>query len=159
MKKEYLIVFAAFLFILSYILDFLAGVVNLTLPSPGSFLDPTYLNIYPLTAAEIGIRSFAYILTVLLALDGLIGDKYFQRAAVVAATGGLSIAYAIQQMATGGTLTPFQWTLAFAYGGLGLLPFTVYYIIRGILKGIYTGLGGGNNDQVEEEDEEEDSEN
>ncbi len=142
MKKEYLIVFTIFLFILSYVLNFLAGSVVLTLPSPSSFLNPNYLSIYPLTAAEIGIRSVAYALTVLLITDGLI-ENYFQKAIAVFATGALSVAYAIQQMATGGSLTSFQWTLSFAYGGLLLLPTSAYYVLRGILKGVYSSLGGG----------------
>lgn len=94
---------------------------------------------YPFTAVEIGLRTIALFLSLTLLLS-LIEKKYFLKAGIALAASALGILYAIQQIATAARVTPIQWTLSFAYAGLILPLAIIYYLVRGIVEGIYQGL-------------------
>lgn len=135
MKKEYIGVTILALFLLSYVLDYLAGPFTLTVTNPFLFLQQ-HLSVYPFTAAGIGIKTVGLFLTITL-ITLFIEKKYFVRSLVVFFTAALFEFYAIQQLATGQQLIPIQWTLSLAYTGIALLILTVVYIIIGIVMGIY----------------------
>lgn len=135
MKKEYIGVTICALFLLSYVLDYLAGPFTLTVTNPFLFIQQ-HLSVYPFTAAGIGIKTLGLLLSMIL-ITLFIEKKYFVRALVVFFTATLFEFYAIQQLATGQQLIPIQWTLALSYTGVLLLLLTIIYIIIGIVLGIY----------------------
>jgi hypothetical protein len=135
MKKEYIGVTICALFLLSYVLDYLAGPFTLTVTNPFLFIQQ-HLSVYPFTAAGIGIKTLGLLLSMIL-ITLFIEKKYFVRALVVFFTATLFEFYAIQQQATGQQLIPIQWTLALSYTGVLLLLLTGIYIIIGIVLGIY----------------------
>lgn len=135
MKKEYIGVTICALFLLSYVLDYLAGPFTLTVTNPFLFIQQ-HLSVYPFTAAGIGIKTLGLLLSMIL-ITLFIEKKYFVRALVVFFTAALFEFYAIQQLATGQQLIPIQWTLALSYTGVLLLLLTGIYIIIGIVLGIY----------------------
>lgn len=139
MIKEYLLITIVGLFLASYVLNYFAGPVTISLKNPLQFLTTAALSKYPFTAVEIGLRTIALFLSLVLLLS-LIEKKYFLKAAISLVLGALGILYAIQQIATFSRVTPIQWTLSFAYTGFALLPLIGYYLIRGLIEGVYGGL-------------------
>ncbi len=139
MKKEYLLITVVGFFLASYVLNYFAGPVVISVKNPLQFLTTASLSKYPFTAVEIGLRTLALFLSLIFVLS-LIEKNYFLKAIISLIVGALEILYAIQQMATLSRLTPIQWTLSFAYAGLTLLPAIVYYLIRGVIEGIFTKL-------------------
>ena len=137
--KEYLLLVVAGLFIASYVLNMFAGPVKLNLTSPVQFLNPNIISRYPFTAVEIFVRALALAMGIVVFL-AFIQKKYFAKMATCIILGGLGILYAIQQLANQGRITPLQWTLAFAGAGVMLVPPIIYYLVRGIIEGIYSGL-------------------
>ena len=137
--KEYLLLVVAGLFIASYVLNMFAGPVKLNLTSPVQFLNPNIISRYPFTAVEIFVRALALAMGIVVFLS-FIEKKYFPKMATCIILGGLGVLYAIQQLANQGKITPLQWTLAFAGAGVMLVPPIIYYLVRGIIEGIYTGL-------------------
>ena len=151
MKKEYTLVVTIGLFIVSYIFDFLAGVVKITARNPIVYLSTPNLTQYPLTSLEIGLRTLGLILTVVLTLS-IMEKKYFAKAGINLFLAIVAIFYAIQQMATKGTLTPIQWTLSFAYAGIILLPLTGIYLLVGIMSGLHSTLTKSKHEEQKDED-------
>ncbi|NIT03760.1 hypothetical protein GTO10_02390 [Candidatus Saccharibacteria bacterium] len=149
MGKEYWVVAAIALFILSSVLESIAGPVQLTLSNAFAFLSASYLSVYPLTAVAIGVRALAFVLSAVLVIS-LIERQYFLKATILFAVGVLAELYAVQQLATKTILTPVTLTLSFAYAGVGLAPVVLFYILRGAFGGVATQLAG----EPEEEERE-----
>lgn len=139
MKKEYLFLVVVGFFLASYVLNFLAGPVIISLKSPFQFLLAANLAKYPFTAVEIALKTIALALSLILILS-LMEKNYLLKAVIVLIAGAMGILYAIQQIATSTRVTPIQWTLAFAYAGFLLSPAIIYYLIRGVVEGAYEGL-------------------
>lgn len=139
MIKEYLLITIVGLFLASYVLNYFAGPVVISVKNPLQFLTTASLSKYPFTAVEIGLRTIALFLSLILALS-LMEKNYFLKAIIALVLGALGILYAIQQIATFSRVTPIQWTLSFAYTGLILLPAIGYYLIRGLIEGVFLGL-------------------
>jgi len=139
MKKEISLVTAAGFFLLAYILDFIAGPTSFTVKNPIVFLSHEWLGRFPLTAVAIGVRTIALFLTIVLSLS-FIKRKYFIKAFLSFATGGIGILYAIQQLATGNRVTTIQWTLTIAYTSFVLFALVAFYILKGILISLKEGL-------------------
>lgn len=156
MIKEYLLIAIIGLFLASSVLNYFAGPVVISLTNPVQFLAPAVISKYPFTAVEIGLRTLAIFLSLILALS-LIEKNYFPKAVISLFLGALGIFYAIQQIATFGRVTPIQWTLSFAYAGFMLILAIVYYLIRGIIEGVYIGLTKGKKSEgpepIEEKEE------
>ena len=139
MKKEYLLITVVGFFLASYVLNYFAGPVVISVKNPLQFLTTATLSKYPFTAVEIGLRAIALFLSLIFVLS-LMEKNYFLKAISSLIVGALEILYAIQQMATLSRLTPIQWTLSFAYAGLLSLPAIVYYLIRGVIEGVFSRL-------------------
>jgi len=137
--KEYLLFVVAGLFLASYVLNMVAGPVKIDITSPAQFLNPNIVSRYPFTTVEIFIRALALAMGVIVFLS-FIEKKYFPKMTTCIILGGLGILYAIQQLANQGKITPLQWTLAFAGAGVMLILPIIYYLIRGVIEGIFTGL-------------------
>lgn len=137
-QKEVWLVIATIGFLIAYLIDKLAGPVNITVKAPIAFLTSPYmLHTYPFTATAIIIRTIAIFISCMLILS-LFGRKYFTKAIVLFFTGILAEFFAIQQLATGFRVTTIQWTLSIAYGSLTL----ILGIIWLILKGMWSSFGG-----------------
>ena len=131
-KKEVWIVVGALGFLLSWIIDRLAGPVSIVVGNPIAFLtSPILLNTYPFTATAIIIRTIDIFISVMLIISVLNG-KYFLKAILLFFVGLLSEFYAIQQLATGFRLTTIQWTLSIAYSALSLVLGIIIMILMGI---------------------------
>jgi len=134
MKKEYVGATIVALYILSYVLDYLAGPIDIAITNPFIFLQEQ-LPTYPFTAVAIGIKTIAIFLT-LFFITSFIEKRFFLKAVIVFCIAALLELYAIQQLATGQRLVPIGWTLSFAFSGLTLILLTIIFTILGITTGI-----------------------
>ncbi len=135
-STEVWLVIAAVAFLISYLIDRIAGPVNIAVGNPIAFLSSTtLLSRYPFTVTAIVIRTAALFISSMLII-GIVEGKYFTKAIFLFVIGLLSEFFAIQQLATGFRITTIQWTLSIAYGSL-LLTFG---IVAMILKGIWTSF-------------------
>lgn len=132
LKKELILLVAVGLLGLSYLLEFVAGPVSITLTSPLGFIESSFLGRYPLTAVAVITRALSVVLGVVLSLS-LAKDHFFEKAIGVLVIAILLELYAIQQLATSGTVTTVEWTLALAIAAIGLILSVVYYVIRGFV--------------------------
>lgn len=133
MKKDYFWFTILGLLIFGYVLDRIAGPINLGIKNPYLFLTNTTLMTYPFTAVSIAAKA--------IALAGLftMGMSYFSKAHFVKATilfflAALGQLYTIQQLATHGKVTPIEWTLAIAFSGVLLLPIIIIHILQGVFS-------------------------
>jgi len=142
MDKEYWLVGAITLLILASVLDYFAGAVSFSVgTNPFSFLSPNNLVVYPFTAVAIGLRALGMVVLILSAVSTI--EKQFGfKAFGLFVIGVLAELYAVQQLATGSLVTPLNWTLAFAYAGVLLIPVTFYYLLRAALSGINSEISG-----------------
>ena len=157
MKKEYSLVAAAVFFLVSYIIDKLAGGVLIVVKSPNQFIfDAIYLQ-YPFTSFAIALKVGGLFITIVLLLS-FIEKAYFKKAIITFLLAFTAQLYAIQQTATGARTTPIQWTLAIAYTGVLLVIPTIYYLIKGIVTLLYSGLSSNQKAKEKKEKEKEDEE-
>jgi hypothetical protein len=130
--KEVWFVIAAVAFLMSWLIDRLAGPVTMNIGSPVAFLSsPILLHTYPLTATAIIIRTFALFVSAMLAFS-IVKGKYFTKAIILFFVGMLAEFFAIQQLATGFRVTTIQWTLSIAYGAFSLILGIIMMILMGI---------------------------
>jgi hypothetical protein len=132
-STEVWLVIAAVAFLLSYLIDRIAGPVNISVGNPIAFLSSTtLLSRYPFTAAAIAIRTIAIFISAMLIITSVTERKYFTKAMILLFVGILAEFYAIQQLATGFKLTSIQWTLSIAYGSLLLTLGVIAMVLKGI---------------------------
>lgn len=132
LPKEVWLVIASVAFLLSWLIDRLAGPVTMNVGSPVAFLtSPVLLHTYPLTATAIIIRTFALFVSIMLVFS-IVKRKYFTKAVVLFFIGMLAEFFAIQQLATGFRVTTIQWTLSIAYGAFTLVLGIAVMILMGI---------------------------
>lgn len=139
MKKEYFLVLILALFILSSVLDFLAGPAKPALKIPFDFLKPAILAVYPLTAVSVGVKTLFISLALLLGFS-MIEDLYLAKALALFFLAVLSELYAIQQIATNSRVTPLEWTLGFAATGIVLLLPAMVFMVIGAVKTVHNKL-------------------
>jgi len=136
--REVWAVIAGVMFLLSYLIDKLAGPVAITVKAPIAFLTSPYLlDTYPFTATAILIRTVAIFISIMLIMS-LFQRKYFSKVIILLFVGVLAEFFAIQQLATGFRVTTIQWTLAIAYGSITLILGVIWFI----LKGVWALFGG-----------------
>lgn len=127
LAKEYQLLVIVGLFIFGYILEALVNPLQITLPSPYTFLSPSYFLKYPFTSAVILIKSIAIFWTPVLLLS-FIKQAYAAKASILLVLAGLLQLYTLQEIATGAQVMPLEWSLALALGGILLLiPVVVYF--------------------------------
>jgi hypothetical protein len=137
--KEIWAVIAILGFLLSWLIDRVAGPVSMNIGNPIAFLYSTdLLNKYPFTSTAILIRSVAIFISAMVIVS-LIEKRFFTKAIALFFVGLLAEFYAIQQLATGFHITTIQWTLSIAYGSL-LLALGIVWMI---LKAIWSLFSGG----------------
>jgi hypothetical protein len=131
MKKEVVLVITACLFLLSYVLDFLAGNVGLSITHPVQLTNFTFFAPYPMTSFAIAVRSIALMLSATLLLS-IIDYQYFKKTAISLFLGFLAFIYGYQQLINGGNFTPLLWTIAITYAGVLMLLPSIVYLLLGI---------------------------
>jgi len=136
MKKVYVAIGILGLFILGYVLDYVAGPVAISINSPLLFLDQTILSRYPFTTVSIAIKTVALFLSLIL-LFSFIEKAYLVKGTVMLFIAALFELYSIQQLATGAMMIPIQWILTLTFTGVTLLIPTVVYFIIGIISSLY----------------------
>ena len=155
MKKEYSLVTAAVFFLISYLIDRLAGAVHIVVKNPLVFITQSVYLDYPFTSFAIALRALGLFITVVLLLS-FMEKAYFTKACVTFFLALFAELYAIQQTATRGTTTPIQWTLAFAYAGLLLTVPIIYYLLKGLVLSLHSSLSEGKealpNDSLQDKD-------
>jgi len=155
MKKEQFLVTAAVFFLVSYLIDRLAGPVSIVVKNPFIFVSQSIFLKYPFTSLAISLKFLGLAITIILFLS-FIEKAYFTKACVTFFLALFAELYAIQQTATRGTTTSILWTLAFAYTGILLIIPTVYYFLKGLLLSLHSSLSEGKkalpNDPLQDKD-------
>ncbi len=131
MKKEYIAVAVLGLFVLGYVLDSVAGPVNLVLKSPFEFVNADVLSRVPFTAVSIVIKTIALFSGILL-IFSFLQKKLLLKGVIIFFIAALFELYTIQQLAGGLTLIPIQWTLTLAATGLLLVVPAIIFFILGL---------------------------
>lgn len=131
MKKEVLLVITAVLFLLAYVLDYLAGNVGLTITHPLQLTNYTFFAPYPMTTFAIAVRSVALMLSVSLLLS-IMEYQYFKKLAISLFVGFLATIYGYQQLITMSSFTPLLWTIAITYAGVLMILPSATYLLLGI---------------------------
>ncbi len=139
MKKDYFWITVVGLLILSYVLDQISGPIGLKLKNPYLFIQQTHLSMYPLSAVAIAAKSIAITLIFVLGFSYL-KISPFIKAIVLFFFAALGQLYAIQQLATNGTVTSFTWTLGIAFAGLICLIPIAIYLIKGAFSSAHQAL-------------------
>lgn len=128
MKTEYIVVAIIALFLLSSVLDFLAGPQKPLLTNPFAFWQPEMVSVYPFTAVSISIKTLVVCMSILFGLS-IVSKKYLAKALFLLLLTALLELYAIQQLATGSQMVSMEWSIAFASSGIVLLIPIVFFFI------------------------------
>lgn len=136
MKKEYFLVVLIILFILSTVLDVMAGPAKPALKIPFDFLKPTILSIYPLTAVSVITKTLFIVISLLLALS-MISGQFLAKGLFLLLFAVLSELYSIQQIATSARVTPLEWTLSAAAVGIVLILPAALFVLFGTIKNVH----------------------
>jgi len=157
--KEYLFLAIIGLFLLAYVLEAVVDPLALKLSSPYAFLFQNYFTKYPFTSAVVGIRAIAILLVPLL-LFGFFQKGFFGKALFALIISGLFQLYSLQEIATGTTLAPLEWSLSLSLAGIALLVPTIFYLFRGIfqsMKNKIDNLGDNYYDDSSDNNDDDDS--
>lgn len=140
LQKEYTLILIIGLFILAYVLDAVVNPLDVTIPSPYHYLQPSVMSRYPFSTASLFIKSIALFLTPVLLLS-FIQKQYVGKAIFTLVIAGLLQLFAIQDIVTRSEVVPLEWSLSMAVTGLGLLALTVIYFIIGIIDALKQNIG------------------
>jgi hypothetical protein len=135
MKKDYVWFTIIGLLIFSYILDRISPPAGLqaTLRNPYQLLSADILGRFPLTAVSIAAKAISITGILTLGLSYIFKAPLI-KASILFVLAGLAQLYAIQQLATHGTVTPIEWTLGIAYAGIVTLFPTIIFLLQGIFS-------------------------
>lgn len=132
MKKEYLFITIMVGLLLAYLLEATVDPLSLKLATPYEYLNLKYASQFPFTAATIIIRGLSVLLIPLL-LTSFFQGAYIGKAIFLIVISALEQLYALQEIVTGTTLLPLEWSLSLTLSGLVLLIPTAIYLIQGII--------------------------
>lgn len=131
MKKEYLFITIMVGLLLAYLLEATVDPLGLKLATPYEYLNLKYATQFPFTAATIIIRSIA-ILFIPLLLTSFFQAAYIGKAIFLIVVSALEQLYSLQEIVTGTTLLPLEWSLSLTLSGLALLVPAAIYLLQGI---------------------------
>lgn len=154
MKQEYYMFIIAGLLILAYLLDAVTNPLSIALTTPYHYF--TYQNMftYAFTTTSIVMKSIALFMAPFWVMT-LGKMNPITKGAILVVIGGLLQLYALQDVVSGATIVPLEWSLAFTLTGIALLIPAVLFFIIGVLKKAGSGLGG-DEEYYEEEDDDDD---
>ena len=124
------------MFILSYVIDLLAGPVGISIENPFHFLKQPIISTYPFTALSIGLKVAVIIISILNILT-LIAEKQLAKGIFLIFLTAIFELYSIQEIATGNRFISLPWSLSFAFSGVVLLIPALVYIVIGIVRVIH----------------------
>lgn len=133
MKQEYVLIIIIGLLILTYVLEAIVNPLQLQLPSPYHFFDPTVLSKYIFSATSIMLRGVALIMASLWFLSFLHLSR-LTKGAILLVISALMQFYALQDVATNSQVIPLEWSLSLTLTGVMLLVPAVLYIIIGLTQ-------------------------
>ena len=140
MEKEHWVVFAAGLFILSYVLDAvvepLMTALKTPLTSPYQYFNPDVMFKFPFTSASIFIKALGLFIIVAVFFS-FMEQKYIVKTVVTLVLLALMQLYAVQDIVSGTNALTLEWSLGITLGGLFLILLIIYYIFKGIFYAIY----------------------
>lgn len=131
MKKEYLFITIMVGLLLAYLLEATVDPLSLKLATPYEYLNLKYASQFPFTAATIIIRSIA-IFSIPLLFTSFFQGAYIGKAIFLVIFSALEQLYSLQEIVTGTTLLPLEWSLSLTMSGLVLLLPITTYILQGI---------------------------
>ncbi len=132
--KEHTFIIIIGLFLLSYVLEAVVDPLSLKLSTPYAFLNPLYLTKYPFTAATIFIRAFSFFLVPSFLLS-FVKDSHFFKVGILLVIAGLAQLYSLQEITSGTTMVPLEWSLSLSVAGMALLlPITTNLLHGTYLK-------------------------
>jgi hypothetical protein len=130
--KETTFIIIVGLFLLAYLLEAIVDPLKINLATPYSYFVPTYFLKYPFVTATIIIRGLSFFLTPLF-LFSFFAKGYFPKACILLVVSVLAQLYALQEVASGTTMVPLEWSLSLSLAGATLLVPIVIYLIRGAI--------------------------
>lgn len=130
--KEQTFVIIIGLFLLSYLLEAIVDPLTIHLSTPYAYLSPIHFAKYPFTTATILIRGLSIFMTPLFLLS-FIPKGYFAKVGLLLVLSALAQLYALQEVVSGTTLIPLEWSLSLALAGAFLSLPIIYFIIRGLI--------------------------
>lgn len=128
--KEYLFIFIIGLFLISYVLEATVNPLSVKLATPYEFLSKTYLSQFPFSTAVIIIRSLGIFLIPIL-LFSFFNGAHFPKSGILLIVSALLQLYAMQEVVSGTTLLPLEWSLSLSIGGLALLVPMIFHLLAG----------------------------
>lgn len=131
MKKEYLFITIMVGLLLAYLLEATVDPLSIKLATPYQYLNLKYASQFPFTAATIVIRSIS-ILFIPLFLTSFFQGAHIGKAVFLIVVSALEQLYSLQEITTGTTLLPLEWSLSLTLSGLVLLLPTTIYLLQGI---------------------------
>jgi hypothetical protein len=141
MEKEHWVVFAAGLFILSYVLDAvvepLKTALESPLTSPYQYFNPEIMGQYPFTTASIFIKALGLLIVVSILLS-FMERKYIVKSVITIVLLALMQLYAVQDVISRSEMVTLEWDLGIALGGIFLVFLLVFYFFKGIFQSLYT---------------------
>jgi hypothetical protein len=129
--KEYGFFTIIGLFIISYVLEATVDPLQLKLATPYEYFSPIYISKFPFSTTAIAIRSLAIFFSPLYLFSFFRGARFAKGTILLIASGLLQL-YALQEVVSGTTLLPLEWSLSLALAGLILLLPSIINLIIGI---------------------------
>ena len=130
--KEQVFVAIVGLFLLAYLLEAIVDPLKIQLATPYDFFNPIFFSKYPFVTATVIIRSLSFLLTPLFLLS-FIPKGYFPKAGILLVVSALSQLYALQEVTSGTTMIPLEWSLSLSLAGASLAIPIIIYTIKGII--------------------------
>lgn len=137
--KEYLLLVILGLYLLAYLLEATVDPLAAELATPYQFVTSEYFSLFPFTTATIMIRSLAIFMTPLFLLSFIKG-AHTGKAGTLLVLSALFQLYALQEVASGTTLVPLEWSISLALAGAALLVPMVLFFLGGMVSGTKSKL-------------------
>jgi len=132
--KEYVLLIIIGLFLLAYVLEATVDPLAAQLATPYEFLNSEYFTKFPFTTATILLRGLAIFWTPLFLLSFIKG-AHSGKGGTLLVVSALFQLYALQEVASGTTLVPLEWSISLALGGAALLLPMLIFFLLGMFKG------------------------
>ncbi len=131
--KEYILLTIGGLYLLAYLLEAAVDPLQVELATPYAFFAGEQFGRFPFSTATIVIRGIAVFMTPLFFLS-FIKNAHLGKAGTTLILSALIQLYALQEVASGTTLVPLEWSLSLALAGLGLLASSILYLISALFS-------------------------
>lgn len=139
--KEYMLLIIVGLYLVAYVLEATVDPLALDLATPYQYLSPTLYSQYPFSSAVIAIRALAVFLTPTFLLSFIKGG-WLGKGGTLLIVAGLAQLYALQELVSGTTLLPLEWSLSLAFGSAALALPAVINLIIGLASSARRELTG-----------------